>query len=87
MIKLTNNYNFKDNEVNIDTVKITYSQNPDNCSGENDFQELTLETRDGGGGKYINIHTNENGWSIDNEDDLLQIIKHFKSSYENIDNP
>lgn len=74
------------NQVLVDSVKVTYLQDHDNVSSEDDIQELTLETRDGGGGKYINIHTNEYGWSISDEKDLIPIFKHFKSIYEDTSN-
>lgn len=76
----------KENEVLVGEIKITYVQNPDNCSGEDDIQELTLETRDGGGGKYINFKTGEHGWSVSNENELISIFNHFRSLYENTDN-
>ena len=69
-------------EVLIDEVQVKYLQGPDNCSGEEDYQELTLLTKDGGAGKYINLKTNEHGWSISNESDLKPIFEHFKKIYE-----
>lgn len=86
MPKLISNGWPKDDEILVDCIKITYVQNPDNCSGKDDIQELSLETRDGGGGKYINFKTGEHGWSIENEDDLIPIFKHFRSLYEITDN-
>ena len=68
----------KDNQVFVDEVQITYLQNPDNCSGENDYQELTIITKDGGGGKYINFKTNEHGWSIGELKDLEEIFNDFQ---------
>ena len=67
-----------DDEIQVECIKCTYLCKPDCVSGEEDYQELTLETRDGGGGIFINIKTNENGWSISDEGDLVEIIKHFK---------
>lgn len=68
-----------ENEVLLDKVSITYMQNPDCVSDEEDYQEITFETRDGGGGKFINIRTNECGWSIDqNSNDLDKLIEDFK---------
>lgn len=71
-----------DGEVMMDEIKVTYYQNPDNCSESDEYQELTLKTKDGGGGKYINLSTNEHGWSFNSEQDLIDIIKQFKSMYE-----
>lgn len=75
-----------DNEVMMDEIQVKYYQGPDNCSSEDDYQELILKTKDGGGGKYINLSTNEHGWSFDSIEDLVDIIKQFKSLYENTDN-
>lgn len=67
------------NEVLLDRISATYVQIPDCVSNEDDYQEITFETRDGGGGKFINIKTNEFGWSIDqNSDDLFKLIEDFK---------
>lgn len=70
----------KENEVLLDSISCTYIQEPD-CteSREDDPQEITLSSRDGGGGKFIHIKTT--GWSIcgDNlEEDLIPLIKDFK---------
>ena len=79
MIKfITYDFPEEDNEVLLEKLSCTYIQKPDCVSGEDDIQELTLETRDGGGGKFINIKTNEYGWSIDSIDNLAEIIEHFK---------
>lgn len=69
-----------DNQILLDEISCTYIQEPD-CteSRDGDPQSITLSSRDGGGGKFINIKTN--GWSIcgDNlEDDLIPLIKDFK---------
>lgn len=70
-----------DNQVLLDSITCTYIQNPDNTeSSGNDgdvCQELILSTRDGGGGKYINIKTNS--WSINSSEDFLTILNDFKN--------
>lgn len=70
-----------DDQVLLDSITCTYIQNPDNTeSGGNDdvvCQELILSTRDGGGGKYINIKTNS--WSINSPEDFLTILNDFKN--------
>lgn len=70
-----------DNQVLLDNITCTYIQNPDNTEsrGNDDdvCQELILSTRDGGGGKYINIKTNS--WSIDSQEDFLTILNDFKN--------
>ncbi len=69
-----------ENEVLLDSISCTYIQEPD-CteSREDDPQEITLSSRDGGGGKFIHIKTN--GWSICGDDlemDLIPLINDFK---------
>lgn len=71
------------NEVFLDEVTCTYIQEPDNTEDrDGDPQELTLSTRDGGGGKYIHIKTN--GWSISEIDDLEFVINDFKKRFNDI---
>lgn len=76
----------KDGEIAIYKTKIEYCQNLDCCQLESDhpdgYQILTVETDDGGGGKFIRINTNSAGWSFDNPDDLLLVINDFKSRCE-----
>ena len=69
--------NGKEDEVLLDKISCTYSQEPDCVSDIDDYQEITIETRDGGGGKFYNIKTNEYGWSIINVEDLVFIIEDF----------
>lgn len=75
---ITEGYPEKDEQVLITSLKCTYLRKPDCVSDEDDHQELILETRDGGGGPFINIKTNEHGWSIDDPEELVEIINHFK---------
>jgi hypothetical protein len=70
----------KDNEILLDEISCKYIQEPD-CTEDRDGdpQEITLSSRDGGGGKFIHIKTN--GWSICGDDfemDLIPLIKDFK---------
>ena len=72
---------FEDNEICVDEVEITYSQNPDNSGldkdGEDDLaQEITISTRNNGLARYINIKTAS--WSISDIDELIQLIDDFK---------
>ena len=76
---ITNGY-YEGEIVLMDEMTCTYLQEAD-CTESNreEPQVLTLSTRDGGGGKFINIKTES--WSIngDNlEDDLIPLIKDFK---------
>lgn len=69
----------KENQILLDEIKCTYIQEAD-CTEDRDTpQEIVLSSRDGGGGKFINIKTES--WSIngDNlEDDLIPLIEDFK---------
>jgi hypothetical protein len=78
----------KGNEVLLDEIICKYIQEPD-CTEDrdNDFQEIILSSRDGGGGKFINIKTES--WSIsgDNlEDDLIPLINDFKKRMNEVFN-
>lgn len=70
-----------DNQVLLDSITCNYIQNPDNTESrgndDDDCQELILSTRDGGGGKYINIKTNS--WSINSPEDFLTVLNDFKN--------
>lgn len=70
----------EDNQVFLDEITCKYIQSPDCTEGrEEDFQELILSSRDGGGGKFINIKTE--GWSISGDNfeyDILPILNDFK---------
>lgn len=68
----------KGDEVLVEEVTIKYCQETD-CTESDDYQTLTLSTRDGEGGKFINISTES--WSIDKLEDLTEIINHFKNTY------
>ena len=70
-----------DNQVLLDSITCSYIQNLD-CTedrGKDDdgCQELILSTRDGGGGKFINIKTNS--WSINSPEDFLTVLNDFKN--------
>jgi len=70
----------KDNQVLLDEISCTYIQEPD-CTEdrEGEAQSITLSSREGGGGKFINISTKS--WSITGdkpEEELLPLIMDFK---------
>ncbi len=70
----------KEDQVLLDEITCKYVQEPD-CteSRDDDWQEIILSSRDGGGGKFIHIKTT--GWSINGdklEDDLIPLINDFK---------
>lgn len=69
----------KNCQVLLDEIICKYIQEADCTEDRDEPQEITLSSRDGGGGKFINIKTES--WSIngDNlEDDLIPLIKDFK---------
>ena len=69
----------KENQILLDEVTCTYIQEADCTEDRDTSQEIILSSRDGGGGKFINIKTES--WSIcgDNlEDDLIPLIEDFK---------
>ena len=68
---------YKDFEIGIDNVSITYVQSND-CTEEEGTQTITISTRNNGISRFLNIKTGDEGWSIDNIDKLSQIINDFK---------
>ena len=54
----------------IDKVSIQYSQKV-----HNDFQELTIETDDAGGGRFFNIKTDK--FSFNDEEEFKDLIRDF----------
>ena len=71
-----------DEQILLDEVICKYYQGND-CTEDRDEdgQEMEISTRDGGGGKFIHIKTN--GWSINNETDLVTLINDFKKRIGN----
>ena len=78
---ITDGY-YEGDTIFLDEVICTYLQEPD-CTEDRDGdpQELKLSTRDGGGGKFINIKTGPNGWSIGTENDFEEFINVLKDFY------
>lgn len=68
--------------IGIQEVKVTYVQEPD-CTEDRDgdFQEITLSTREGGGGFFLNIKTDN--WSVNLDKGLTTLIEDFKSRIKN----
>ena len=66
----------QDDQILVDEVTIKYYQEPD-CNEDRDGegQEIILSTRDGGGGKFININTRN--WSISGIEDLQKLVEDF----------
>lgn len=69
-------------EVSVSKVTVKYVQDLDCCQSEKDYPEgiqiLTVTTDDGGGGKFIRLHTGESGWSLDSIEDIIKILSDFK---------
>ena len=69
-------------QVLLDEVICKYTQEADNTEDSDIPQEIILSTRDGGGGKYINIKTQS--WSISGnnlEEELLPLFNDFKNRF------
>lgn len=78
MAEIINNGWPNDGQILLDSVTCTYLQGADCTENrEDDTQELTLSTRDGGGGKFINIKTDS--WSINSPEEFLTILNDFKN--------
>ena len=69
-------------EIAIYKVKITYCQELDCCQSVEDYPEelqyLTLESDDGGGGKFIRMKVGDSGWSFSTIKDLEEVLADFK---------
>ena len=66
----------KDDQILVDEVTIKYYQEPDCTENrDDDGQEIIISTRDGGGGKFLNIKTNN--WSISGIEDLQKLVEDF----------
>ena len=66
-------------QVLLDEITCKYLQNGDNTEDSDYVQEIVLSSRDGGGGKYINIKTES--WSITGnnfEEEILPLLNDFK---------
>ena len=67
------------NQILLDEITCKYIQEAD-CTEDRDIpQEITLSSRDGGGGKFINIKTES--WSITGDDfekEIIPLLKDFK---------
>lgn len=74
-----------DNQVLLDEVTCKYVQNADCTENRDNAQEIIISSRDGGGGKFINIKTES--WSIDGdnfESEFLPLLKDFKNRINEI---
>ena len=67
----------KDNQVYIDEVSVSYYQNGDCTESEDDCQKMTVTCRNNGMARFVNIKTDENGWSIESVNDIKLIVDDF----------
>lgn len=78
-------YNKNSGDIVLESVKVTYTADLDCCQSESNYpdgmQILTFETDDGGGGKFIRMHTGEAGWSICDVSELINIVNDFKKRF------
>ena len=77
-MKVVKNIDNLDENVYIEKGSITYIQNPDCTENPDKCQSITLTSRNGGGGKFINIRTK--GWSLDKPEDIMTLVNHFKNA-------
>lgn len=77
-IKAFEDMGYQDNEICIDDISVTYVQTSDCTEEEEGTQTITISSRNSGAGRFINIKTGLEGWSIENIEDLIQILNDFK---------
>ena len=71
--------NEKEMNVGIDEIAINYVQNGD-CTETDDVQQITISARNNGLARFINIKTDS--WSIESEEELINLIQDFKKRAE-----
>lgn len=67
-------------QVLLEEITCKYLQEADCTEDKDEPQEIILSSRDGGGGKFINIQTKS--WSItgeDSEKELIPLLNDFKA--------
>ena len=70
----------KEDQVLLDEITCKYLQEADCTENQDELQEIILSSRDGGGGKFINIQTKS--WSITGEDfekEIIPLLNDFKA--------
>lgn len=75
-----------DNKIGIEEMSITYTQQPDTCSEDSNYQRLKITTQFSCGfshkepsGYYFNISIPEDRyWSIEDGEDLAILVEDFK---------
>ena len=61
-------------------LKITFTQEKDCCSNQDQF--ITIKTQNGGGGDFFVIETER--WAFDCIEDLVRILYDFKNKHDKI---
>lgn len=64
-------------DVTINKLSITYSQNADSCSDDQDIQEVTITTESSDLTDFYYLINTER-WAIDDVDDFVDILIDFK---------
>ena len=68
--------NYDEGTITLDYAKVKYTQDLDSCQSDNgECQVLTIETDDAGGGKFYRMFTGSMGWSFNDLDELVSILK------------
>lgn len=72
-------FGYKEKEVTVDDVSITYIQDPDTEQNkDDDFQRITLKTVDTGFGPFIRLSIPDNTfWSISDVSEIVKIFEDF----------
>ncbi len=66
---------FGNDKLGVSNVKVDYTQDADSMSAD-DFQTLSVEATDAGGGWFFVIQTER--WAFDNIDEFVKILKDFQ---------
>lgn len=70
------NFHYKDNEIGIDDVSITYVQGSDCTQDEDGANSITISCLNNGCARFLCIKTER--WSFDNIDSFVELLKDFK---------
>lgn len=71
-------------QVLLEEITCKYLQPADCTENQDEVQTITISSRDGGGGKFINFKTES--WSITGDDfkkELIPLFEDFKSRMKN----
>lgn len=75
-------YDWNGEDIFLEEITMKYIQSPDCTENrDGDSHELIISTRDGGGGKFLNLKTDN--WSISGIEDLKLVINDFNKRIGN----